>query len=835
MANKRATNRDIVNISSVLQETARNNADLKKLIATIQKGSRVPRRLEKSLKKANNKDLQKALKQEKQLARLLRSEKALTAEKRKEIEMLEKAHRITLRRIKSQDKILEQNDKYNKSLGRSKSLLSEIISKIKNVVIPTVALGAAIGTVVSLYKTWFDIENKWKKTMGTIAQSTGASAQQFEQYRGIVESMRGTFSELTGDVAGIETSGVFVNELVTSFRNAKQIIPGLTTSILEFSRGFGIGTENATALFRLVTQGSDNAIADFQKFGAEMQKFAEDIGANSGILMKDFAESRNQLAQFGRQSFTVFKNASMLANEYGFEVGKVLSMAAKFDTFEAASENVNQLNAMFGASLSSFELMMEQDPAQRIEMVRRAIKSTGLDWDKMNRFQHMQLAKTLGESEEVLQRIFSEGKSLNDIDKERKKAEAERIANEQRNISNSKMMNNLLMRTQEHMLGIFDYFEQIKIMFSEALGPAFKEFRDLGKEILQRFGDWLKKMTQTREFKRFLEDAKRLMRDVADQIEKVKWEDIKEFASKTWDAMKGMWEAGKGLVSALMPVLKFIADNPGLLVGFFAAPALLKGLGALSSLAGLGKGLGLSAGASGALAGGAIPLAVIVAALGNAIKAESDRVEEGQKFSKGDPATRQRLSESARDELRSRARQFRRGKTDLALNSRDEKGFTGYFTHLKEGLGMLSGQEADLERNDLRNVIDTFVKSGLMNPNTAIRELRSTMSPELIAAFEKQQNKSLNDYVFDVFKKDEHLRENFRQSLGLGPPTSAPEMQVEGSATSSAPVVENTANSSLTSTNSSLPPLEIRPGNVYLDSRKISEYTIEVVQSGRSF
>jgi len=75
-------------------------------------------------------------------------------------------------------------------------------------------------------------------------------------------------------------------------------------------------------------------------------------------------------------------------------------MASNFDTFSQASNKVNELNAVLGTTISSYELMIEQDPARRVQMVMDAVHDQGLEWENLNRVQRMTLAQQLQISEE---------------------------------------------------------------------------------------------------------------------------------------------------------------------------------------------------------------------------------------------------------------------------------------------------------------------------------------------------------------------------------------------------------------------------------------------------
>src|SRR5690606_183486 len=118
----------------------------------------------------------------------------------------------------------------------------------------------------------------------------------------------------------------------------------------------------AAELFRLLETGVAGGRKSITDFGGDMIRFANSISANASQLTSDFLAAKDSVAQFGSAGAETFRRAAMMANEFGFETRRIFDMMKGFDTFGQASQNVNQLNAMLGTSLSSFELMMEQDP-----------------------------------------------------------------------------------------------------------------------------------------------------------------------------------------------------------------------------------------------------------------------------------------------------------------------------------------------------------------------------------------------------------------------------------------------------------------------------------------
>ncbi len=82
------------------------------------------------------------------------------------------------------------------------------------------------------------------------------------------------------------------------------------------------------------------------------------------------------------------------------EMGKILAVTNKFDTFEGAAEQAGQLNAALGGNfVNAMDLMMATDPAERFGMIRDAILDTGLSFDTMSYYQKQFYTNALGLSD----------------------------------------------------------------------------------------------------------------------------------------------------------------------------------------------------------------------------------------------------------------------------------------------------------------------------------------------------------------------------------------------------------------------------------------------------
>lgn len=114
-------------------------------------------------------------------------------------------------------------------------------------------------------------------------------------------------------------------------------------------------------------------------------------------MMSDFAATADSLAVFGDQAVDVFADLAVAAKESNMQVSDLLGIAAKFDTFDSATEAVGRLNALLGGPfLNSLEMVMVTDPTERISMLSDALNSTGRSFQDMSYYERKAIADAAG-------------------------------------------------------------------------------------------------------------------------------------------------------------------------------------------------------------------------------------------------------------------------------------------------------------------------------------------------------------------------------------------------------------------------------------------------------
>ncbi|HBQ60373.1 MAG TPA: hypothetical protein DD671_12325, partial [Balneolaceae bacterium] len=126
-------------------------------------------------------------------------------------------------------------------------------------------------------------------------------------------------------------------------------------------------------------------------------------------MSKNFQAGIKDANNFGYMTRKELSATSLFATKLGMEMSELTSFADGFDTFEGAAEKVGKLSAAFGIQLDTMDLVMEDNPAKKLDMVREALEKSGQSIENIlgDRRQAKYLADTLNLPIEQLEKLRS--------------------------------------------------------------------------------------------------------------------------------------------------------------------------------------------------------------------------------------------------------------------------------------------------------------------------------------------------------------------------------------------------------------------------------------------
>lgn len=252
----------------------------------------------------------------------------------------------------------------------------------------------------------------------------------------------------------------------------KDFTLGLTRTTDATKEAIELGKE-LTLVVGLTAQESSKLIATFQREGKSLDDLREMFGVAEAAarnynlpvneVLRDLGKFPNILARFGVKHRTEFAKSVAQARDYGLEIGKISdAFGEQLDTFEGSSEVASNLNAIFGTSINSFDLMLQHDPIKRMEMIRGALVGVGKAWDDLSVSEQNVIASTLNKDKDFLQTALAS-------DEVRKKLEAER-KQKQKNIDVDKKWKKELGQITETLIPWEALLDNLMRKMTEFLG-----------------------------------------------------------------------------------------------------------------------------------------------------------------------------------------------------------------------------------------------------------------------------------------------------------------------------------------------------------------------------
>lgn len=196
--------------------------------------------------------------------------------------------------------------------------------------------------------------------------------------------------------------------------------------IAAFDKGLGLGAENLKGFMNRATVLGTDLQEQLRVTANYSLQLGKTFGISQKILSKDVGSMMKDVKNFGSLTQKQMVVSSIYTRKLGLETKDLLNLIDKFDNFEDAANSAAMLSQAFGANVDAFKLMNEQDPAKRLDELRKSMQAAGKSTENMTRQELKLLAQTSGLSEEAAKLAFSQknqGLSYDQIQKQANKAE----------------------------------------------------------------------------------------------------------------------------------------------------------------------------------------------------------------------------------------------------------------------------------------------------------------------------------------------------------------------------------------------------------------------------
>ena len=268
-------------------------------------------------------------------------------------------------------------------IGRS-DLLASTYLKIQEV--GTAAFSAMFAQTKKLYMAVDEAEVSFNRTTGAAQRFTAAIPRLEAELNKL-----GVSAEVAGAAMGAlysNTSGF--SRMAESTRDAI----AATAAIMIKS---GTSAETFAANFEMLTMTMGHSGTAAANINAELFNFAQRNEISTNRMLEGFQTAGPQIVKYGSQAVNVYKQLALASKNTGMEVGKLLSLTSKFDTFDTAAQSVGHLNAILGGPfLNTMQMVMTTNPAERMQALAEATRQAGKSFDQLAYYERLALQQALG-------------------------------------------------------------------------------------------------------------------------------------------------------------------------------------------------------------------------------------------------------------------------------------------------------------------------------------------------------------------------------------------------------------------------------------------------------
>ena len=299
------------------------------------------------------------------------------------------------------------NSQLTKTVGKARELKDALFGANKEQERMSLMLSAATAfspqmIIGSYIESLVGLALELNKAGASLAAATGRG----KVFNGVIASatrqgraMGVTYENAAESIKGFNKSLMGMSEVTD--------MAGMTKSSAQLSR-LGVGADQVTKSLNILTTGG---MAGTNEAAMSMLKNIAMAGTQFGIssaqMVGDFTTASSQLAVHGTRTEKVFLGLQQAARGSGTEIGDLLGMASKFDTFQSAADTTSKLNAILGTTLSATKMLhMEED--ERVATLIDTVNAQKGGFEGMDRFTRKAVMQAAGITDAAkAQQIFS--------------------------------------------------------------------------------------------------------------------------------------------------------------------------------------------------------------------------------------------------------------------------------------------------------------------------------------------------------------------------------------------------------------------------------------------
>jgi len=307
-------------------------------------------------------------------------------------------------------------------------------------------------------------------------------------------------------------------------------------------KGLSISSESMAKLMNLAEIRGKDVAGTMTEFAKIALQTGKSFGIDIKSMSHGMAELNEEVGTFGHLGPKAFAPMVVYAKKLGIEVKQLSGTMSKFSGFSDTAQAASRLAQGFGMNIDAMKLMAEQNPAKKIDMLRKSFFAAGKDLSTMTYQQRQYLSQQTGLEGANLEAAFSldkQGTSYENIEKQAKLAMKQQKSQKQvlKDLGKHiKQLNHLIDRDK-----VGGFFEAFISGFGAGLLRA-KDMKSMLYKLRAAFDSiWLMGRQVGEMFVEVFPGAKDILKIFNEMLDPKK---IQEFSNAGVKAFKKLFEGG---------------------------------------------------------------------------------------------------------------------------------------------------------------------------------------------------------------------------------------------------------------------------------------------------
>ena len=196
------------------------------------------------------------------------------------------------------------------------------------------------------------------------------------------------------EILGVVTQ--LAGDMGDQFIRLQDQLSGAADEMFLMNRGMGISGESMKMLAINAEAMGGSLEESMQEGMIASAHLANQFGVDVKQIGKNMDKMMKNMSDFGHLSQKELAATAAYSAKLGVSIESLTKLMSGFDTFESAAQNAGKLAEAFGMNVDVMGMMNAENPAERMDMLRKSFEETGKSVNDLSRHELKLLSESMG-------------------------------------------------------------------------------------------------------------------------------------------------------------------------------------------------------------------------------------------------------------------------------------------------------------------------------------------------------------------------------------------------------------------------------------------------------